>query len=66
MKELTQREKVLQHLEKYGKISSLEAFSMYDITRVRVVIDRIKLTHNIDPVWVVNGKKSYTDYTLIK
>ena len=66
MKDLTQREIVLQHLEKYGKISSLEASIMYGITRVVVPINKIELTHNIKHVWVPNGQKSNIDYTLIK
>ena len=62
---MTQKEKVLSHLQKFGKISSLEASKLYNITRVVVVIGWLDLTHNIKHVWVKNGQSSYMDYTLI-
>jgi hypothetical protein len=35
---MTQRERVLRHIEDYGSISSLEAFREYGITRLSAII----------------------------
>ena len=38
MAKITQRERVLRHIEDFGSISSLEAFREYGITRLSAVI----------------------------
>ena len=39
---MTQKEKVLKHLEDYNQITSMEAFEKYKITRVGAVIDTLR------------------------
>jgi len=41
-KVLTQKEIVLKHLEEHGKITSLEAFQEYLITRLSAIIYRLR------------------------
>lgn len=38
----TQREKVLEHLEKYGSITSIEAIALYGATRLSDIIYRLR------------------------
>lgn len=38
MSKITQRERVIQHIEDFGSISSLEAFRDYGITRLSAII----------------------------
>jgi hypothetical protein len=38
MKKLTQRDRVIQHINDFGSISSLEAFREYGITRLSAII----------------------------
>lgn len=38
----TQREKVLEHLEKYGSITSMEAIALYGATRLSDIIYRLR------------------------
>jgi hypothetical protein len=38
---------VLKHLEKYGKITSWEAFTKYHCTRLSAVIFQLRKTHKI-------------------
>ena len=41
-KKITQRDKVLKHLKEHNKITSMEAFRLYNITRVGAVIDILR------------------------
>lgn len=41
-KSLSQRTEVLGHLQKYGKITSKEAFELYGITRLSAIIYVLK------------------------
>lgn len=45
--ERTQKDEVLKHLQKYGSITSLEAFDRYGITRLSAVIYKLKKEHKI-------------------
>ena len=61
---ITQREKVLKHLKEFGKITSMEAFEKYRITRVGAVIDTLrKLGHSIKSVRPDKG--NYVIYTYL-
>ncbi|MBO6272870.1 DNA-binding protein [bacterium] len=59
----TQGNVVLEHLKKYGHITSMEAITKYRITRLASVIFRLrKLGYNIDTI-EKNGKNGYGAYT---
>ena len=42
MEKETQKRRVLAHLHRYGKITSMEAFTWYGITRLADVIFRLR------------------------
>lgn len=62
---MTQREKVLTHLQKYGKIDSATAFTKYHITRLSsIIFDLRNEGHNISTVQKKNVTHNYGDYVL--
>jgi hypothetical protein len=67
MDKLTQEEVVLQHLKKHKKITSWQAIVEYRITRLAVMIQRLKLKgHSIITV-IKNGQDTkFAEYRLIK
>ena len=70
MNKMTQRKKVLEHLEKIGPISSLGAFRFYNITRLAAIIfDLREMGYQIDTTMVDTETKEgfhtrYAMYTL--
>lgn len=56
--------KVLQHLQKYGSITQLEAFEQYKAMRLAVIINRLRQTYRIDTVMETdpNTLASYARY----
>lgn len=42
MATITQKQMVLNHMDKYGKITSMEAFEMYGITRLAARVHDLK------------------------
>ena len=42
MEKDTQKKRVIAHLEKYGKITSMEAFTWYGITRLADVVFKLR------------------------
>lgn len=42
MDKITKTKKVLNHLKQYGSITSLEAFNMYEATRLSAIIFRLR------------------------
>lgn len=68
----TMKKRILEHLEKYGKITTWEAYSKYGCTRISEYIRQLrKDNYNIETVWT-ESKNRYGDkvrygiYTLIK
>ena len=60
---MTQVEQVAAHLEKYGSITSIEAFGLYRITRLASCIhDLRKAGVEIETELVYEGKKHYAKY----
>lgn len=60
---MTQVEQVAAHLEKYGDITSWEAFALYRITRLASCIhDLRKAGVEIETELVYEGKKHYAKY----
>lgn len=43
-------EKVLEHLQKYGSITSLEAIELYGATRLSSIIYNLRKNYNIDGI----------------
>ena len=47
-----QRKAVLEHLRKYGSLTSMDAFKYFGVTRLSAVIfDLRKAGHDIETVW---------------
>ena len=67
---MTQEEIIKEHLEKYGSITSFEAFERYGITRLSAKIYNLRhegLSITNEPLNAINryGKKvSFVKYTL--
>ena len=60
---MTQKERVLRHLQDYGSITSMEAFSEYGITRLSAVIfDLRSQGHSIETI-NETGEKRYEEKT---
>lgn len=52
-KKLTQKERILQHLKKYGSITTWESFELYGDTRLSDKIYRLKKDgYNFDEEWI--------------
>lgn len=47
---INKTEKVLEHLQKYGSITSLEAFELYGATRLSAIIFNLRKIYNIDGI----------------
>ena len=45
---MTQKQKVKNHMEKYGKITSMEAFRRYNITRISAIIYNLRHDDGLD------------------
>ena len=71
-KKTNKTEKVLEHLQKYGYITSLEAIELYGATRLSDIIYRLRnrgfKIETIDIPFVDNygTKSSYGKYVLIE
>ena len=66
---MTQKETVLKHLKKHKKITSLDAFNMYGITRLSGVIFNLKeeghnITSKLTNVETKYGKTHFSEYKL--
>lgn len=74
VKKVTQRTRVLRHLEDYGSITSWRAFTDYNITRLSAIIFDLKHKYDIpidssERITKKNryGEKvSFTNYKLIR
>ena len=62
MKKDTKTRKILQHLIDKGSISSMDAFRLYNATRLSAVIYVLKNTHGIDIETVDKVGKDGTRY----
>lgn len=70
---MKQSQRIIEHLNKYGKITSLEAIDLYGITRLSAVIWRLR---HEDGYIITSTLKSglnrfservhYTEYSLLK
>lgn len=66
----SQTNQVLEHLEKYGTITSWEAITKYSITRLSACIYNLRRDHGIKTELVARKdgkgrKKHYALYTLV-
>lgn len=61
---MSKQEKILKHLEKFGSITSIEAFEQYKVTRLSAVIFELRKAHVITDVWekTVNADKEKSHY----
>lgn len=70
MQRLTQKDRVLRHLSDYGKITSMEAFVDYGITRLSAVIFDLRalgyniISENTEGVNRYNEKVYFATYKL--
>lgn len=65
-KQITQKEQVRKHLKKHGSITTMKAFSMYNITRLsRWIMDLRKEGMDISTKWTKN-KLTGTNYGIYK
>lgn len=68
MKMLKQKAQIKEHLYKYNKISSYEAFTLYRITRLSAHIYELRHTDGLNIISINKPTKStgrYVDYMLI-
>lgn len=57
----THKQRVLEHLQKYGRITTWEAFSNYGITRLSEYIRQLRLEdYDIETIWA-RAKNRYGD-----
>ena len=64
----TQTDKIRGHLEKYKKITSWEAITLYKITRLAAVIYILRNDHEmkINSDWGSNEEKNWVEYILVE
>lgn len=60
---MTQCEKILRHMEDYGRITSLEAMQEYGIMRLAARINDIKKSGRLVKQEMVSGKNRYGEQT---
>lgn len=71
-KRITKTQKVTEHLQKYGCITSLEAIELYKATRLSAIIFNLRKrglnieTINIPFVDIYGAKSTYGKYVLNK
>jgi len=61
---MSQKDAVLLHLKKHGKISQLQALREYGCMRLADVIYKLRRTHDIETTWRDQGGKRYAVYRL--
>lgn len=69
MERITQRQRVLEHLIRYGSISDLEAYQQYGIRRLGARIWEIRQTRSVRTEYVTKPnrygvKTTYANYVL--
>ena len=64
---MTQEKQILEHLQKYGEITPLEALTLYGCFRLGARIwDLRHAGHNIITIRTTVGKKTFATYRLIE
>ena len=63
---MTQNEMLLHHMRKHGSITTMEAFSLYGVTRISARVWEMRHAgHNVDKVMETNDNgKTYARYFL--
>ena len=62
---MSQEIKVLNHIKRYKKISSMQAFSKYNITRLAAVVYNLRAKgYAIKTDIVTNAKSTYAVYSI--
>mgnify|MGYP000994530004 CR=1 FL=1 len=62
---MTQEMQVLQHINRYGKITSMKAFQKYGITRLAARIYTLRSKgYEINSTATSNGKSTYATYSM--
>lgn len=60
---MTQKEKILNHLNRYGKITSWEAIQRYRITRLSEYIRELRVEgHTIESQWIKGKGNPFVKY----
>lgn len=59
---MTQARRVLEHLEKYGRITSLEMFDKFCICCPHGVIRNLRRNFEISDLWCVKKRKELTEH----
>lgn len=63
---LTQADRVLRHLQKYGSITSLESFKEYGVSRLSAIIFNLKqANYQFEEEWITQ-KNRYGEKTTFK
>ena len=62
---MSQEIKVLNHIKRYKKISSMQAFSKYNITRLAAIVYNLRAKgYAIKTDIVTNAKSTYAVYSI--
>jgi hypothetical protein len=62
---MSQEIKVLNHIKRYKKISSMQAFSKYNITRLAAIVYNLRAKgYAIKTDIVTNAKSKYAVYSM--
>jgi len=69
MKRIIMKDRILNHLKKYGHITSWEAIELYGCTRLSEYIRQIRMNYVVESKWVYtrnryNDKVKYCEYIL--
>jgi len=63
---ITQKQAIKEYLEKFGSITSREAWSKFGITRLSSIINRLRKTLKIDSIEERNKRFNWVRYKLVK
>lgn len=61
----TQRDQILNHLQKHGSITPMEALRRYGCFRLGARIWELKKKHRIESELVSRGRKHFARYSLV-
>ena len=62
---MSQEERILAHMRRYGSITPLKALELYDCMRLAARIEEIRRVHVVTTEMVKKGKKRFARYRLV-
>jgi hypothetical protein len=62
---MSQEEKILNHMKRYGSITPMTALEKYGCFRLAARIAEIRQVHKVDTEIVQKGRKRFAKYRLV-